>query len=73
MILLKKIRQERNISQVKLCQLTGISQADISAIENGWKRPFSGWKKRIALALGVSDADADSLFEEVSELKAVAN
>ena len=74
MILLRKIRQERGISQVKLCQLTGISQADISAIENKWKRPYSGWRKRIALALGVPEAETDKLFKEVGENeKAAAN
>lgn len=57
-------RRRRGISQTRLAAMTGIAPQDISALENGWKRPYPGWKKRIARALGV---DGDALFEEVDD------
>ncbi|GAB6178968.1 hypothetical protein JCM14036_02870 [Desulfotomaculum defluvii] len=65
MIRLREERQRRGLSQTKLSSMTGIASADISAIENGWKKTFPGWKKRIAKALGIHEAEADQLFEEV--------
>ena len=64
MLQLRIERQKRGLSQVKLSCMTGIASTDISAIENGWKKPFPGWKKRIAKALGVHGPEADRLFEE---------
>lgn len=64
MLRLKMERQRRGISQVKLSGITGIASTDISAIENGWKKPFPGWKRRISKALGVTGPEADKLFEE---------
>lgn len=62
---LREERKKRGMSQTKLSGLTGIASTDISAIENGWKKPFPGWKKRITKALGVSGSDGERLFEEV--------
>ncbi len=64
---LREERQKRGLSQTKLSALTGIASSDISAIENRWKRPFPGWKKRISKALNMSGPDAERLFEEVAE------
>lgn len=64
MLQLRKERQQRGLSQVKLSQMTGIASADISAIENGGRKPFPGWKKRIAKALDVDGPEADKLFKE---------
>lgn len=65
MIRLREERLRRGLSQTKLSIMTGIASTDISAIENGWKKPFPGWKKRIAGALEVEDSEAEWLFEEV--------
>lgn len=54
---LKRIRKEKGVSQVKLCQLTLIAPSDISRIENGWLYPYAGWRKRFAKALGVSELE----------------
>lgn len=67
MLALRVERQKRGMSQVKLCGLTGISPSDISAIENGIKKPFPGWKARIAEALGMP---ADELFKPVEQIAA---
>jgi predicted transcriptional regulator len=52
---LKEIRKEKGVSQVKLSRLTLIAPSDISRIENGWLRPYPGWRKRLADALGESE------------------
>lgn len=61
---LKEIRKEKGVSQVKLSRLTLIAPSDISRIENGWLRPYPGWRKRIAEALGVTE---DQLFPNGTE------
>jgi len=61
---LKKVRQERGISQLKLAFLTGIGPSEISRIENGWIKPYPGWRKRIAQALDVGE---DQLFPNGKE------
>ena len=47
-----KAREEKNITQVELSKLTGISQADISRLENGDANPTIGMLSRIADAFG---------------------
>ncbi len=46
------VRNEKNITQKKLAELTGITQGDISKIENGNANPSVKTLKRIASALG---------------------
>ena len=58
---LKEIRNERNLSQLRLALLTGIAPSELSRIENGWIRPYPGWRKRLARALGVTEKE---LFPE---------
>jgi transcriptional regulator with XRE-family HTH domain len=52
---LKKIRHDKKLSQLKLAFLTGIGPSEISRIENGWIKPYPGWRKRLADALGVTE------------------
>ncbi len=52
---LKEVRKERGLSQLRLALLTGIAPGDISRIENGWIRPYPGWRKRLARALGATE------------------
>lgn len=61
MNLLKEIRAKRGFSQLTLAKLTNIAPSDISRIENGWVRPYAGWRKRLARALGVTGKE---LFPE---------
>ena len=58
---LKEIRNKRGLSQLRLALLTGIAPSEISRIENGWIRPYPGWRKRLARALGSTEVE---LFPE---------
>lgn len=46
-------RTSQNITQKELSELTGITQADISRIENGTRNPSLAMVKRIAAGLGM--------------------
>lgn len=47
-----KARDEKNMTQVQLSKITGISQADISRFENGEANPTIEMLSRIAYAFG---------------------
>lgn len=46
-------RNSQNITQKELSERTGITQADISRIENGTRNPSLAMVKRIAAGLGM--------------------
>lgn len=46
-------RKNQNITQKELSVLTGITQSDISRIENGTRNPSLAMVKRIAAGLGM--------------------
>ena len=46
-------RNKQNITQKELSEITGITQADISRIENGTRNPSLAMVKRIAAGLGM--------------------
>ena len=46
-------RNEQNLTQQELSQRTGITQADISRIENGTRNPSLSMVKRLAEGLGM--------------------
>jgi transcriptional regulator with XRE-family HTH domain len=48
----KKIRQEKKLTQLALSIRTEIQQSDISQIENHKKVCFPKWEDKIAAALG---------------------
>jgi len=54
---LQKVRKEKGLSQLKLSMMTGIAPGDISRIENNWLKPYPGWRKRLARALGTTEAE----------------
>jgi len=54
---LKEVRKEKGLSQLKLALMTGIAPGDISRIENGWLKPYPGWRKRLARALGIPESE----------------
>lgn len=47
-------RKSKGITQKELSELTGISQGDISKLENGNANPSVNTLKRIACAMGMS-------------------
>lgn len=48
-----KARKEKGLTQKQLSELTGISQADISRIENGTRNPSLEMIKRLAAGVGM--------------------
>ena len=50
---LKKIRQEKNMSQGDICRSLGVDRAYISNLESGKRNPTLATIKRLADALGV--------------------
>ncbi|MEF2641524.1 MAG: helix-turn-helix transcriptional regulator [Clostridia bacterium] len=59
-ILLKEIREEKNITLRKLSEVTGISKSHLSYIERGEREPTLSVVVRIALALNI---DIKDLYE----------
>lgn len=60
---LKKIRVNKNITQVELSDMTGITQQNISAYETGKNIPLLDSAAKIADALGVSLDELVSIRE----------
>lgn len=48
-----QVRHEQNMTQKQLAEKTGITQADISRIENGTRNPSLEMIKRLAKGLGL--------------------
>ena len=46
-------RKEQNLTQKELSEITGITQADISRIENGTRNPSLEMMKRLARGMGM--------------------
>lgn len=46
-------REEKNLTQKQLAELTGITQADISRLENGTANPSLRTLKRLAAGMGM--------------------
>lgn len=46
-------RKQQNLTQKKLSEITGITQADISRIENGTRNPSLEMMKRLAAGMGM--------------------
>lgn len=54
---LREIRKKQGLSQLRLAYLTGIQPPIIPRIENGWLKPYPGWRKRLARALKIPEAE----------------
>ena len=67
---LREVRNEKGLSQLRLAFMTDIAPWDISRIENGWIKPYPGWRKRLSKALGVSEIE---LFPPEESVKSDAN
>ncbi len=61
-ILIRKIREEKNISIRRLSTITGMSQGHLSRIENGETMPTVLSIERIAIALKV---DSKELYKVI--------
>lgn len=61
-ILLKKIREEKNISLQRLSEITGMSKGHLSRIENGETMPTILTIERISIALKV---DSKELYKTI--------
>ena len=61
-ILIRKVREEKNISIRRLSKMTGMSQGHISRIENGETMPTVLSIERIAIALRV---DSKELYKTI--------
>ena len=61
---LKKVRQDRGWSLTDVTMKTGIPEPTLSALENGKLHPYPGYKRRLAKALAIPEAD---LFQEVAD------
>jgi ribosome-binding protein aMBF1 (putative translation factor) len=56
-------RRRREWSQADLAELADLSQPDISAFENGWRKPYPSQALRLAKALRLK---ASELTEDAS-------
>ena len=54
---LRALRRGRGLSQTALASVSGLTQQRVSMIENGEERMWPGYARRLAHALGVTDAD----------------
>ncbi len=61
-MLLKQIREERNMSLQKLSNMTGISKGHLSRIENGETMPTILTIERIAIVLKI---DSKKLYKTI--------
>lgn len=60
-----KIRLDLGWSKQKLSFRSEISPSDIGRFESGRLKPYDNQLRRMALALGIDEAKARSLLEEV--------
>lgn len=61
-ILIRKIREEKNISMTQLSRMTGISKGHLSRIENQETMPTILTIERIAIALRI---DSKELYKTI--------
>jgi transcriptional regulator with XRE-family HTH domain len=62
-----EIRRLRGLSQAKLAELVGTSQAEISRLENGERELTENWMRRLAHVLEVEPADL--LASAIAEIR----
>lgn len=56
---LREVRERLGISRLKLSKLTGIDYGALTKIEQGKIYFYPGWKKRIAVVLGVQENELE--------------
>jgi ribosome-binding protein aMBF1 (putative translation factor) len=62
---LEAARRGRKWSQTTLAYMAKLAQSDISAIENGWRKPYPAQAKRLAKLLNIK---ADELTADAGGL-----
>jgi ribosome-binding protein aMBF1 (putative translation factor) len=50
---MQQARDAKKWSQTKIAYMAGMAQSDVSAMENGWRKPYPGQAKRLAKLLGL--------------------
>ena len=60
---MQQARDAKKWSQTKIAYMAKMAQSDISALENGWRKPYPGQAKRLGKLLGLSP---DELTDEVA-------
>lgn len=63
---LREIRQRKEMTQLQVAAMTGIAPNVLSELENGRRRAYPGWRRRLAMALKVSQ---EELFPEENKMK----
>ena len=53
--MLKRIREEKGMSQFDLALMAKINPSEISRLENGKIYPYSGWKRKLSIALEIPE------------------
>lgn len=61
---LRKIRQGLGWSQAELSRRSGLNVSTIGLIESGRLKPYHGQLMKLAIALGITEDEADQLLEE---------
>jgi|WetSurMetagenome_2_1015567.scaffolds.fasta_scaffold86254_2 ribosome-binding protein aMBF1 (putative translation factor) len=61
---LQQTRDAKGWSQTKLAYMAKVAQSDISAIENGWRKPYPGQAKRIAKLLGLKPEELTQAVDQ---------
>ncbi|GEM_PF-1213617 len=61
---LKEVMKEKNISQSAISRMANINQSQFNRAFNGYQLFFPAWRKRIAIALNMSE---EELFPEYSK------
>lgn len=54
---LREIREERGLTQTQLAHKIRMANSCVSAVECGDRRPWPNFRKRVAKALGVPEAE----------------
>jgi transcriptional regulator with XRE-family HTH domain len=62
---IRKLREERELSQERLGQLADLHMSSISRLETGLLNPTWGNVKKVARALGITLVELSALCEEI--------
>ena len=69
---LTALRREQGLSQAGLARKANLNQNTICLVESGRFRPYDSQLRKLAEALGVPEAEAQSLLEEATPAEAIA-
>lgn len=67
-LIVRELRQEKNISQEKLAEIGNLDRSYVSEVENGYKTPTIITVSKIAIALEVRPSKLFQLVEQRSSV-----